>query len=81
MRRLRRGFHQVAAHRLQLDAVEEASTELTVAAVFAGAAELWTVPPMARAHRPDCLLLRGKSPVAVPLDRVDLYTRCGVCRS
>ncbi|MGQ0624006.1 MAG: hypothetical protein ACT4PP_05025 [Sporichthyaceae bacterium] len=81
MRRLRQTCHQVADQQRQIGGAQEAATELTVAEVLAGSSELWTVPPMTRAHRPGCLLLRGKVPVAVPTSRVDLYPRCGVCRS
>ena len=81
MRRLRRACHEVAEQQRQIVGVDDSSAQLTVAAVLAGSTQLWTVPPMTRAHRPGCLLLRGKSPVEVPSDRVDLYSRCGVCKA
>lgn len=38
-----------------------------------------SAPEMTRAHRPDCLLMRGKQATPVPAAEVDRYPRCGVC--
>ena len=80
MRRLRRGFAEVAARKnsvLGLDELELA----TVPVESGGDTVLVRVSPMTRVHRLGCLLLRGKSPVVVPAEQVDGYERCGVCRS
>jgi hypothetical protein len=45
------------------------------------AERLVTVSQMTRAHRPDCLLLRGKAAVPVPAADLGRYGRCGVCNS
>lgn len=50
-------------------------------AVASGASEVGfvTAARMRRVHRPDCLLMQGKSAVTVAAADVERYGRCGVC--
>lgn len=80
MRRVRQGFR---------DLRRDQRAALGLTRVRAGAAAgvpevdgaLVTAGQMTRAHRADCLLLRGKQVVPVPLADLAKYGRCGVCNS
>ncbi|HEY2832768.1 MAG TPA: hypothetical protein VGJ14_10115 [Sporichthyaceae bacterium] len=74
MREVRRGFRDLRRQQRLL------SPELAPARIDAPTGEvliLVSAAGMTRAHHPDCLLLRGKN--AVPLPVGDDRPRCGVC--
>ncbi len=80
MRRLRAGLRELAARRREAYGLGP-SVELSVGDVLATSTELVMAGSMTRAHRPSCLLLRGKSVQPVPAAQAAEYPRCGVCRS
>ena len=79
LRRVRHGIHELHAdaHSVfgldDLDAPEETTA-------FAPT-DLVTGPGMQRAHRPDCLLVRGKTVHAIPPAELDAHSRCPMCLS
>lgn len=82
LRRVRQGFRdlrrdQRAAFGLTRTRAAAAADETGPVATGA----LVTAHQMTRAHRPDCILLRGKQVVPVPADEAGSYGRCGVCNS
>jgi hypothetical protein len=76
MREVRRGFRDL---RRQQRILIPAELPLAGAAPTGEVFPLVSAPGMTRAHRPDCLLLRGKNVLPVPVD--DARPRCGVCAS
>ena len=80
MRRLRAGLRELAARRREAFGLGP-TVELSVGDVLATSTELVMAESMTRAHRPNCLLLRGKTAAPVPPARAADYPRCGVCRS
>lgn len=81
MRRLRAGFRVLGLHRREAFELDAAVVDVSVTAVLAASTELVTAASMRRVHRPDCLLLRGKTALPVAADDLDGYLRCGVCSS
>ena len=80
LRRVRHGFRDLRRdQRSSLGLTRGRSTAVETTAAPAG--ELVTAGQMTRAHRPDCLLLRGKKTIPVPTAEVGTYGRCGVCNS
>jgi hypothetical protein len=79
MRRVRSGFQALAAARATAFAPVQPRTELSMQAVLAATPGLVTSESMTRAHRPDCLLMRGKQPIEIPVGDEPRYVRCGVC--
>ncbi|MGQ0465916.1 MAG: hypothetical protein ACT4QG_11410 [Sporichthyaceae bacterium] len=77
MRRVRGGFRELADARAAAFALDR--PEVTMTAVLAAAPGLVTAESMTRAHRPDCLLMRGKTAIEIPLVDEPQYQRCGVC--
>ena len=75
MREVRRGFRDLRRQQRILipSDVQVARPEATTGEVLV----LVSALGMERAHRPDCLLLRGKNAVPVPVG--DDRPRCGVC--
>jgi hypothetical protein len=82
LRRVRQGFRDLRRDQRAALGLTRVRTG-AVAATIADSAEveLVTSGQMTRAHRPDCLLLRGKQAVAVPPAEAANYGRCGVCDS
>lgn len=78
-REVRRGFRDLRADQrriLGLASTPEPAMD-RVSAVSTNPDGLVTSAGMTRAHRPDCLLMRGKPATAVP--DPDRHARCGVC--
>jgi hypothetical protein len=75
MREVRRGFRDLRRQQRLMSPVEPVPAR--AAAATGEVLVLVSAPGMTRAHRPDCLLLRGKTVTAVPLG--DNRPRCGVC--
>jgi len=76
LREVRRGFRDLRRDQRMMLGLSEALLERE----SAGAPRLdrWvSAPGMTRAHRPECLLMRGKTPEPVPAG--DPRPRCGVC--
>jgi hypothetical protein len=75
LREVRRGFRDLRRDQRMMLGVSEALLARPTLVVGPGA---WVAAAgMTRAHRPDCLLLRGKS--TSPLPAGDPRPRCGVC--
>lgn len=78
LREVRRGFADLKADQreiLGLTAPREPAGDRTGAEETA-----WvTAAGMTRAHRPSCLLMRGKQPLALEAADVPSFDRCGVC--
>ncbi|MBA3744182.1 hypothetical protein [Sporichthya sp.] len=80
LRRVRHGFRDLRRdQRTALGLTRSRATAVETDAAPTG--ELVTTGQMTRAHRPDCLLLRGKQAVPVPAAERANYGRCGVCNS
>ena len=80
LRRVRHGFRDLRRdQRTAFGLTRSRSAAVETERVATG--ELVTSGQMTRAHRPDCLLLRGKSATRVPAADVANYGRCGVCNS
>jgi len=78
MRRLRRGFRELAARKDRVFGLNDLAEDDDPSELDGSLVRL---PAMNRVHRPGCLLLRGKTPVVVPAEQVGSFDRCGVCRS
>jgi hypothetical protein len=76
LREVRRGFRDLRRDQQSILSLDDLAPMPTASASGA-AVRLVSAPGMQRAHRPDCLLLRGKSVVPVPV--FDDRPRCGVC--
>src|SRR5581483_4354864 len=79
MRRVRSGFRALGAARAAAFAPITSPVELSVAAVLAATPGLVRAESMNRAHRPDCLLMRGKRAIEIPVGDEPQFLRCGVC--
>jgi hypothetical protein len=71
LREVRRGFRDLRRDQQRILNLADLAPVATIAEVLT----LVSAPGMERAHRPDCLLLRGKTTAPVTDDR----PRCGVC--
>jgi len=76
LREVRRGFRDLRYDQQRILGLADLAPVVR-AAVAGGGVTLVGAPGMQRAHRPDCLLLRGKS--VTPLPVFDDLPRCGVC--
>jgi hypothetical protein len=82
LRRVRQGFRDLRRDQrtaLGLTRVRTGAVAATIAET--SDVQLVTAGQMTRAHRPDCLLLRGKQAVPVLPAEAAKYGRCGVCAS
>ena len=73
LREVRRGFRDLRHDQERILGL----ADLAPVVRAGGPVTLVSAPGMQRAHRPDCLLLRGKS--VTPLPVFDDRPRCGVC--
>lgn len=81
LRRVRQGFRDLRRDQRVALGLTRSRTARSTEADPVRTDQLVTSGQMTRAHRPDCLLLRGKQVVAVAPGDVDKYSRCGVCNS
>jgi hypothetical protein len=78
LRRVRQGFRDLRRdQRAALGLTRVRATAAVDSADDTG--ELVTAGQMTRVHRPDCILMRGKT--AQPVAEASTYGRCGVCNS
>jgi hypothetical protein len=81
LRRVRQGFRDLRRdQRVALGLARFGAAAAGTAVAFANG-DWVNAKDQTRAHRPDCLLLRGKQAVAAPPPELANYSRCGVCAS
>ena len=83
LRRVRQGFRDLRRDQRTVLGLSRARSAGTAAdkRVAVADGELVTTGQMTRAHRPECLLMRGKPATPVPPVEVTRYGSCGVCNS
>lgn len=81
LRRVRHGFRELRRDQRAALGLSRSRTSASVAVAVGVTGELVRAAEMTRVHRPECLLLRGKTAVPVPATEVESYGRCGVCAS
>ncbi len=79
LRRVRSAVRELAAARRAVLDLDRPAVDISITALLAASPHLVTAESMARAHRADCLLMRGKRAIEVPAAEVERWERCGVC--
>jgi hypothetical protein len=77
-RSVRHGVHELQADLAMVFRLEDVSLELASSGETTGL-DLVVGPGMERAHRPDCMLARGKSVRALTPAERSSYPPCGMC--
>ena len=79
LRRVRAAVRELAAARRAVLDLERSEADISITALLAASPHLVTAESMTRAHRADCLLMRGKRAIEVPAAEAERWERCGVC--